>query len=920
MIDFPSNPIPGESRVTEGRKEWLCVGLDADGRGIWDLTSTPDQAAEDALAAKEAAEEAQRLAEIAADEAQDAMLSAQAIMRNYATLAQALADATLLNGMRFFVRAQVPEFSAGYEMERTATGAKYITQHLLGVQARQITYIRSLRGTVTPTVPGALFDLWGSDGWEWDGRLIPNRVATVKPTLNWEFHPFNPPDEIGATPVREPSTPALPDNTVPPGNRAQKITSGAQGQFLTSYRSTYGAITATDLRVRVEHQQISGNNQWRFGLASTSTGALISSTVGAWNVAEAAVNAYAGAADMGFGSATGNTDGVIVIQNFAVYDALAGESASLPTATQELAAQMAGHLKRCMARPGAFSLTPEGGIKFSGFPATVTLDPSGLLLTNGYTIGGLFSVTAEAGVSTTGLIAMGFDSHPFITDGASGTGTGQFGYYGNNASAYRIGRLFVNPIISAVASSPTSMHYFPQQGFIFFAMSMKPNADGVTATQTYYINGIPWVNSTGAAWNSASPPKAARLMMGAWSTTGERVKLANPWGPGEMTGMFMYPRALTQVEIDQRQRYMIENFRLDGGTMGLRKAYFIFEGDSLTAFSPAWDWRLAECTALNPRIQAGNVARGGTDIGAGRDPARKQPMLDKIKAAKAAGYGKVVVVMRWGTNEIIGTDPWSWINNKYSHVIWRDQYYLPLCAEYIAAGAEVWHVTMPPRLGLGVSAGEEVQIDLMIQRANDDFRNNWKAYGFGQLIDLGLGTERMTAVGTFVPETIPGGMVMMNWRAANASRTDGTIGAKPHAVSGTLTLSAAHGTAITAIALPGTFQWHDLHRRITAVGSTGYGRIYSINVDGSQALLDTTDVIPTPWPGEPALVSTAHRHNRGGGYNTTLYTEGNWSIVACPEEWQTDGIHQNMLGGRRECDKAYPLVQAFHDTLSGSVE
>lgn len=66
MIDFPLSPTPGVTTVTVGRKKWLCSALDGDGNGVWDLVSTPDEAAAQALEASVSAVEAQAAAEAAA--------------------------------------------------------------------------------------------------------------------------------------------------------------------------------------------------------------------------------------------------------------------------------------------------------------------------------------------------------------------------------------------------------------------------------------------------------------------------------------------------------------------------------------------------------------------------------------------------------------------------------------------------------------------------------------------------------------------------------------------------------------------------------------------------------------------------------------------------------------------------------------
>lgn len=49
MIDFPNTPTPGVTTLTQGRKTWLCVDVGADGKGVWDLVSTPDAAAAQVL-------------------------------------------------------------------------------------------------------------------------------------------------------------------------------------------------------------------------------------------------------------------------------------------------------------------------------------------------------------------------------------------------------------------------------------------------------------------------------------------------------------------------------------------------------------------------------------------------------------------------------------------------------------------------------------------------------------------------------------------------------------------------------------------------------------------------------------------------------------------------------------------------------
>jgi hypothetical protein len=863
-------------------------------------------------------------AESARDTAAQSALDAQVAAREYATLAAALADAAITNGMRFTVRGLMAGYFSAYQMERTATGHKFLGMRLSGLKAALLTTQRALRGTITPNVMGALSDCWGSDAWEWDGRLVPNRQATTPPTLNMLADPFNPLDEIGTTPTREPSTAAVLD---PMGTSyALKLTHTAQLQFLTWYNpGAFPAGYSADIRFRIKTQNISGTNLYRVGEASAS-GALVTAPAGAWDATawERTIVGYTGTVAVGFGSNTANTTGVVAIANAQMYDPLAGESSQLPTDAQELAAQKAGHMKRNASTPGIFPLNADGTITMDPVAfgsAMVTLDPAGVTLQNGYWFGGFFEATQEQAGST-GAVCMGFDKHTGITNGVAGNLHGQLGVYQDAASAYRIGKIFANPTVGKLAGSPAPMQYMVNQGLRHMALSMQPNGDGLTATETLWLDGVPSIMSSTIAWSTAAPMRVSRLQIGAWNNTDERRKVSNPW-VGKFTGTYFYNRAPTAGEMVQRDRFMIEQLRLDGGQEGPRKMFVLHNGDSLTAFSPSWAWHLSDHRGISPRYIASNVAMGGTDIGGAIDDARRLRDLAQIRAARNAGFQKVVCVMRLLTNELAGTDPWSWIANGRSHAIWRDDYLLPLLAEYKAIDpdvVDVWYVIGPPRINLGANLNDELLNDLMIQAANDDFRDNWQAYGLDKIIDLGLGTERLTdivgGVGTFAAETRPGGDFMMNWRCVCAASATGVVGgAAPHAVTGALTLSALSGAAVTATSDPGTFLWHDMYRKITATGAPGYGRIFAINGDGSQATIDTRDVIPTAWPGEPATVTTRDRILRGGGFNATNYAVGQWSIVACQEEWLNDGIHESEHGGRREADRAAPIFQAFQNGL-----
>jgi len=423
------------------------------------------------------------------DAIEDMAFDAQATLRTYTTTA--LAEPAVGAGLRYFLRQTTDR--GLWEMERTATGSKLIGPRLSGAKGRQLEYRRALRGTLPPDVPGALFNIVPSDGWEWGGRVLPNRLASVLPTLNWLPDPFNPLDELGGTPAREPNTLVTADPLG--GNNALKLTATGQAQYNTWYRGGNQVYTATDLRARIKTYGVGGTSQWRLGEASGSTGLLVNTPVNAWDAApsERVIPGFTGAVDLGFGSATGNVAGVAAVFNAQLYDSVAGESATLPTDAQELAAQKAGHMKRDLSGPGAFPINEDGTLAMNGTTqgaAMITVDPSGVVLSQGYTFGVLCDFTDET--AEVDAIAMGFDRHAAIANGANGISHGQVGMYGPG-TAYRIGKLFCNPTLSSLAGTPAPMYYLPKQGLTFLGMRVTPNPDGVTATQHFIVNEISYL-------------------------------------------------------------------------------------------------------------------------------------------------------------------------------------------------------------------------------------------------------------------------------------------------------------------------------------------------------------------------------------------------------------------------------------------
>lgn len=820
-----------------------------------------------------------------------------------------------------------------YECVRTTTGHQFVGVQWYSSRLR-VAGTSTNRDTMTPRVSGALFEIWGRDALKWDLRVVPNCLATADPTLNLLLDPFNPLDEVGSTPTREPNTATTTDSAGT--NYALKVTATAQAQQLTFNRTSYGLPTDT-YRLRTEHIFLGGVSgaaaSWRLG-NNSSSGFLVSAGA-SWATTTGTLTNFANAFDLGFASATSNTDGVVAIANVGIYDSIAGDDALLPTFAQELAAQKAGHMKRDLSYAGTFSLTNYNSINVDGTNSgahLITVDPAGISLTSGYTLMGWFEPTEVSAL--TQPIAYGFDNHASFADGASGSTHGQIGVYGTlgantTGTATRLGKLFMQPNSAALASTPCPLHYFPNQGKKSIALVMSPNGDGSTATHKVYINGIPLTITAAQAFVTA--PRVARMLVGAWNASSERRKTLNGW-KGNVNGLQLFPRALSDAEVLQQEQYMIEQLRLDGDSPAVRKACFIFEGDSRTAFSPSWAFHISDCTNLNPRLDAFNVAVGGTGMGGAyytfvggvvTYSARYTAMLAKLAAA-ASTYEKVVVVVSIGTNEYQGaTDPpHPWGTDGSGYPAWRTDYINYIASlKAVAPNVEVWHCTLAPVINVGgTNMTTQVQVETVRHAYNDDMRANYRSYGIDRIIELGLGTERMTGVGVFTPETIPGGRVMNDWRYCNGSMTTPQVGSGNRSPSTTLTLSAASGTAITATAgAAGTFLYHDVARKIVA-GAGGYGIITAVSADGLTATLDTSNLVPTAWTGEPAIVTTRDTVTRGTGYDATSYISGAWSIRGNGERWNaSDGLHELAYGGREQCDYVAPTFQAYLDTLNGVV-
>lgn len=837
--------------------------------------------------------------EAAATAAEAAAEVAQAAANLRDTLAQG--EGATTTGQYFAVK-QV--FGKGaYLYKRTATGSQFLEVAAVGARAQQIATERVIKNTLAPPVAGLTTHLWGQGAWEWDNRLVPNEVATVLPTLNWLPDPFNPLDEDGGTtPARTINTGATTDPLG--GSNALQLDFTAANQQFAYNVTTNGAVPATDVRVRLFTKLLSGGSAFKLG---TTSG--LSITPGAaWDASalETIVTGYTNAAAIGVSTATGNTTASLAVAGAAIFDPLAGESASLPTLATTKAAQNAGHMKASLANPGALPLTSDGAIALDGTTThtpMIYLDASHTVQTK-YSFGGAFKCSAMP----TGDYgsALAFDKS-FSTPGSDNT-HGQIGVYGATDSvAGRPGRLYVNPGLSL--STNTTNRYYPGEGYHTVIVTVD-NGD-----TTIYLDGVPAKLGVIGSWVA---PAISRMIAGAYNSTRPRVKTVNPY-VGEANGLFYAAaKALTQAEVTAQDKHIRARLRLYGQAIGARKVLQIGDGDSLTSFSPSWWWHLGECSQLAPRLHGHLTAVGGTKL---RSTAGTQDsdwssaahlaiLYAKIDAAAAAGYDEIwISYCPMGANDSV--DMWKVAGNSY--LGWKTE----MIAHFATLKARSSKVrilggTMLPRLD---NTADDLPREQQRMLLNDDLRANYAAWGIDRLVDTGLGTERVSLTSVVTAETIPGGTAMGNFREAQGAFTS------TRNPAATLSLSALSGASFTATAPAGTFTSADVYRVIVAGG--GEAKITNFSTAGGTdtVTLSTTSYVPPAWPSEPAAITARDTITRAA-FGALSYASGAWTVrqdaVTTTRLYQTDGLHPGYPGGRMLAEIVWPHTKAIQDPLLGA--
>lgn len=796
------------------------------------------------------------------------------VYNTYATLA--LGEAAEPAG-NYFLVSQVAGNGA-YKYQRTSTGSVFKGVQLTGANASVISSQRLQASVLTLVTSGLVTHLWGTNAWEWDGRVVPNEVGAALPTLNLLPDPFNTKNESGgATPTIEINTTSTTDPLL--GSNAQKLTITAQNQQLRVY--TTGVTIPTDnYRLRMQVKGLSGGGAFRLG---TTSGLSVTAT-SSWLQQETLLSAFSGTTAIGINSATGNTVAEVAIAASQLLDPLAGEVA--PSIQEELDAQKSGHLKMPFAFKGSSPLNSKGAITLNSTGGHVIhINPSQPTMSS-YTVGLWVDATMPAGTYGN---AISFDHH--TGSGGANNLMGQVGLYGATDSvAGRPGRLYLNPNLS-VSVNTTNQH-FDGQGKQHLTLTVS------NGTVMAYINSVPlWLGNV-SGWIA---PKVARLLVGAYSSTSPRRKTANPLS-GSVQGIYFYEKALSQSEVTQMDSYGRSRLRINTDTYGSRKMLNIGCGDSLTAFAQSYWWHLGESKNLTPMLHGHLEAEGGTRLSDFIAEPRYSRLCQRIDAGVSAGYDEVWLYFLAGANDApYWGNPTS--STTYSYADWKTAFLSHIAGlKARSPKVKVAILTMIPLPTLGLST------EVYRNTWNTDLRNSYLAMGFDKLIDIGLGTEKVDAFGIVSNEAIPGGTLMGNWRASQGAITYTSTPLQ------SLVLSALNGNSFTATGNTGTFTSADVYRRI--VGGTGSARITAVNSDGSTATLTTTGYTPVGWTDENS--ATLNRDTvTYTAFDVLTYTSGSWSVRNDASFYQSDGIHPQYAGGRMLCDVVIPPTQTILDGLNG---
>lgn len=765
-----------------------------------------------------------------------------------------------------------------YRYTRTSGGAAFEGVELFGPQAETYAAQRAGETKVPPPASGLLTHLWGTNAREWDGRVIPNEVASAPPTLNLLPDPFNPANESGSfDPVRELNTRATPDPLG--GSHAMKVTFSAPNQQLLFAHGSNEAVNGpwstpanTSLRLRLWTRLLSGGSNYTLGESSSKI-----TLTNEWQEHKVDLTTT-DPVPLGFGSTADSSQGVAAIAGAAIYDEFAGDR--LPDLARLLTDQNGAHGTMPLKLPGTIRFTPEAAIDNRVMDAGVRiLTGADLPETPEYTLGVWVSPAAIEDPSYGTAISIG--DH---LDASAKYNQGMLGIYSAKNSAIEArGRL--RPFPTNNVGKKRTGQYLIGQGWQHLALTVR---NGLT---TPYINGIPIYQATQQGWK---PPRFNIVSVG-YYLPGLRRQIANRHLPGQWQGAYVARKALTDEEILQMDRHGRARLAATGIEPAPRLLVAFGLGGGELAKPESWWWHLCENSDLRPRLHGHLEAQTAGGLTAWADPDRLAFLKRQILAA-ADSYEEVWCFVPSG-----GSDESLWAADNFDS--YKKQY-----LDYLKTLRAIH-----PKVRLAVATalprarvGSPLRAEQIRQAWNDDLRANAKSLGIALLLDIGLGTERIDAEGTITPESRPGGTVMGNWRMARAALAHNR---RPAAA---LKLSAPSGDTLTATALAGTFGPEDVHRRIVA--GAGVGRITAVAPDGSQATVSTSGFTPKKQAGE-GDDQLARDSIPSTPFPETTFAPETWSVENDASHFLT-ATDQASAGGRIIADHIAPLVQGELDRLN----
>ena len=712
---------------------------------------------------------------------------------------------------------------------------------------------------------------------KYDGRVLINLLGDVPPTLNTiprAWGAFN--DQTGST---------SPDVVLFDGNVTDAL--GNQQSSLLTFDNANDVFAVADagvysdgnLRIVASLKSNTGDTDYRIGGGTVNSGEI--DITGAWAeyVHEFDYVSTNGTIGIRGSNTSAGQSGSVNLGRLGVYDGFGG--LTLPTAQEELTAQLALH-----AKPSG---SKSGKLKFDDTIGLITTDQAGLKIPltlhsytpESFTIG--VSIRCDSIDEGTGVIqnalAFAYTSNAELhaTDAQIAVSSR------NDQSGGRA--YFTGESGASLKVSQTKM-----VGNGWHNLTYSQRNDGKTFAT---IDGVEIELGTEPA---LEPVKD--LIVGAYNRVIDG-DIHNNNFEGAIDFIYFSNGSLTSGEI-LRMNKISDQAILRAGAYINRNFFFVMGGDSISD-GGEWTSILAGWDSLRPKFNGTIEAVGGTDLENWNAGTRFENIQSMLSQA-ASGFDNPVFLMHLGNEGTTGgINGWLNSDGTYSHTreftlngettTWREQVSLfvqnlkrvhpsvrVVCMGIIANGSNG-----------DLYSESSINYDIARRACMSDIKENLSYFGFDAVIDTGLGTEVLNGINEsdLAPEIEPGGSRMGNYRQAAACRS------YSRNLTSAVTLSATNGSSFTATSDPGTFSWQDVYRRL-AVSDTESAEIIAVNADGSEATLSTDGFVPNQDSSETDAFIASHTIAYNG-FMSLNYTSG-LTVKNALGPFLTDGLHPHQSG------------------------